>query len=285
MAPQETAEPVSPSSPLLSASDIGPPQQRMGAGAQETTLPPVTVEVPVGRKRSAAQSKPAEEPLVVQRQPTKPEPAATKEPTTPVATKTDDPVIDTLAAVSVVRHDQINQTQGSRLSDVLGSMPGVWFSESGDDPASATFADFRISAASPFWSTARRRISSGPVILRRHVLSRPGISGRRRRSAGAGRQHLWVRGDRRRCLVSRRPDCYREFEGFGVRQIPWQLRDRPAMPNMTIPRICPKQPSGRFVRRPRPLLGSWEAEGLKVGAKSRGVVAILCATPSKHFSG
>jgi glutaredoxin-related protein len=54
-----------------------------------------------------------------------------------VATKTQEPVINTLAAVSVLRQEQITQAQPSRLSDIFNGMPGVWFSERGDDPAAA----------------------------------------------------------------------------------------------------------------------------------------------------
>jgi hemoglobin/transferrin/lactoferrin receptor protein len=59
------------------------------------------------------------------------------EPTTTVATKTEEPVINTLAAVSVLRKDDIRVAQPGRLSEIFTGIPGVWFSERGDDPAAA----------------------------------------------------------------------------------------------------------------------------------------------------
>ncbi len=50
---------------------------------------------------------------------------------------TQEPVIDTLAAVSAVRLAQIAQAQPTRLSDILTGIPSVWSPERGDDPSSA----------------------------------------------------------------------------------------------------------------------------------------------------
>src|SRR6185312_4651059 len=77
--------------------------------AQGQQLPPVRVDAPP-KKRTAAKPKPAPRP---------------------------EPVINTLAAVSVLRQEQITQAQPSRLSDIFNGMPGVWFSERGDDPAAS----------------------------------------------------------------------------------------------------------------------------------------------------
>jgi hemoglobin/transferrin/lactoferrin receptor protein len=109
--------------------------------AQEQPLPPLRVDAPV-QKRTAAKPKPGAHPRSVARRRTAPvtPPAAAqlaREPTTDVATKTQEPVINTLAAVSALRQDQITQAQPSRLSDIFNGMPGVWFSERGDDPAAA----------------------------------------------------------------------------------------------------------------------------------------------------
>lgn len=56
---------------------------------------------------------------------------------TVVATKTEERAIDTLAAVSTIRREQIDQILPKRLSDVFFGTPGVWFQESGDDPETA----------------------------------------------------------------------------------------------------------------------------------------------------
>jgi hemoglobin/transferrin/lactoferrin receptor protein len=109
--------------------------------AREQQLPPVRVDAPP-EKRSAAKPKPAPRPQPVARRRIAPPviPAAqpvSREPTTDVATKTQEPVINTLAAVSVLRQEQITQAQPSRLSDIFNGMPGVWFSERGDDPGSS----------------------------------------------------------------------------------------------------------------------------------------------------
>jgi hemoglobin/transferrin/lactoferrin receptor protein len=106
------------------------------AESEQQTLPPVTVEAPAERKRPAA-SKPVPEPRAAPRQPAVAKPAPPNEPATTVATKTEEPVISTLAAVSVLRRDQISQTQPGRLSDIFNGIPGVWFSERSDDPAAA----------------------------------------------------------------------------------------------------------------------------------------------------
>ena len=99
---------------------------------QQQPLPPISIEAPKRRPKpkparaGAAQPKPAPAPPVV-----------SHEPTTNVATKTDEPVISTLAPVSVLGQEQINQAQPTRLSDILTGMPGVWAPERGDDPSSA----------------------------------------------------------------------------------------------------------------------------------------------------
>jgi hemoglobin/transferrin/lactoferrin receptor protein len=65
------------------------------------------------------------------------QPVTELDPITIVATKTEEKAIASLAAVSTVRQDQINQIAPSRLSDVFFGMPGVTFQERGDDPATA----------------------------------------------------------------------------------------------------------------------------------------------------
>ena len=59
------------------------------------------------------------------------------EPITVVATKTEEKVIDSLAAVSAVRQEQIDQLGPSKLSEIFFGMPGVTFQERGDSPATA----------------------------------------------------------------------------------------------------------------------------------------------------
>ena len=99
------------------------------------SLPPVKIDAPPARKRHAA-SKPTQTqgPRQVRRQP---KPAPTNEPTTSVASKTSEPVINTLAPVSVLRPEQIQRTQPQRLSDVLAGLPSVSAPERGDDPGSS----------------------------------------------------------------------------------------------------------------------------------------------------
>ena len=46
-------------------------------------------------------------------------------------------MINTLAAVSVVRQEQITQAMPARVSDIFDGMPGVWFSDRPDDPGSS----------------------------------------------------------------------------------------------------------------------------------------------------
>ena len=106
--------------------------------AQEQPLPPVRVEAPPARRPAAVKPKAAQPHARAARRRSAPVTApASREPTTDVATKTQEPVINTLAAVSVLRQEQINQAQAGRLSDIFNGMPGVWFSERGDDPAAA----------------------------------------------------------------------------------------------------------------------------------------------------
>jgi hemoglobin/transferrin/lactoferrin receptor protein len=53
------------------------------------------------------------------------------------ATKTEEKAIDSLAAVSTQGKDQLQQTQASRISDLVYQMPSVWFQERGDRPESS----------------------------------------------------------------------------------------------------------------------------------------------------
>lgn len=113
------------------------------AGAQtaqpgQQALPPVTVEAPTERRPAASKPKPAAKPARAARRRTAPEkPPVSREPTTDVATRTTEPVIATLAAVSVLRPEQITWAQAGRVSDLFNGMPGVWFADRGDDPGSA----------------------------------------------------------------------------------------------------------------------------------------------------
>jgi hemoglobin/transferrin/lactoferrin receptor protein len=59
------------------------------------------------------------------------------DPITVVATKTEEKAIDSLAAVSTVRQGEIDQLAPSKVSDIFFGMPGVWFQERADDPATA----------------------------------------------------------------------------------------------------------------------------------------------------
>jgi hemoglobin/transferrin/lactoferrin receptor protein len=59
------------------------------------------------------------------------------DPVTVLATKTEERAIDALAGVSTVRQEQIDQLAPSRTSDVFFGVPGVWFQERADDPATA----------------------------------------------------------------------------------------------------------------------------------------------------
>src|SRR5262249_33091661 len=61
----------------------------------------------------------------------------TLDPITVVATKTEEKAIDSLAAVSTVRQEQINQLAPNRLSDIFFGVPGVTFQERGDNPGTA----------------------------------------------------------------------------------------------------------------------------------------------------
>jgi len=63
--------------------------------------------------------------------------ALTLDPITVLATKTPEKTVDSLAAVSSVRQDQIQQLMPSRVSDLLFGIPSVTFIERGDDPATA----------------------------------------------------------------------------------------------------------------------------------------------------
>jgi hemoglobin/transferrin/lactoferrin receptor protein len=62
---------------------------------------------------------------------------AVLDPITVVATKTEEKVIDSLAAVSTVRQEQIDQLGPSKLSEIFSGVPGVTFQERGDSPATA----------------------------------------------------------------------------------------------------------------------------------------------------
>jgi hemoglobin/transferrin/lactoferrin receptor protein len=59
------------------------------------------------------------------------------DPITVVATKTEERASDSLAAVSTVRSEQLDQIMASRPSDIFFAVPGVWFQERADDPGSA----------------------------------------------------------------------------------------------------------------------------------------------------
>jgi hemoglobin/transferrin/lactoferrin receptor protein len=59
------------------------------------------------------------------------------DPITVMATKTPEQTTESLAAVSSVRQDQLDQTMASRPSDVLWGIPGVWSQDRVDDPGSA----------------------------------------------------------------------------------------------------------------------------------------------------
>lgn len=109
-----------------------------GPESQQQALPPVTVEAPVEKRRTAAKPRPARKPVRTARRHTTPEkPPAPHEPSTDVATKTVEPVINTLAAVSVLRQEQIEQAMPGRLSDIFNGMPSVWFADRPDDPGSS----------------------------------------------------------------------------------------------------------------------------------------------------
>ncbi len=59
------------------------------------------------------------------------------DPVTVLATKTPEKTTDSLAAVSAVRQEQIQQIMPSRVSDLLFGIPSVTSVERGDDPATA----------------------------------------------------------------------------------------------------------------------------------------------------
>jgi hemoglobin/transferrin/lactoferrin receptor protein len=63
--------------------------------------------------------------------------AQTLDPITVVATKTEERASETLAAVSTVRGEQINQIMPKRFSDTLMGIPGVYFQERGDEPGTS----------------------------------------------------------------------------------------------------------------------------------------------------
>jgi hemoglobin/transferrin/lactoferrin receptor protein len=107
--------------------------------APERTLPPVSVEAPEGKHAARAKPKPTRKPVHAARQRTAPAkpPQPPREPTSDVATKTTEPVIDTLAAVSVVRQEQIDQATPARVSDIFNGMPSIWFADRPDDPGSS----------------------------------------------------------------------------------------------------------------------------------------------------
>jgi hemoglobin/transferrin/lactoferrin receptor protein len=111
-------------------------QSQNQVSGQGQSLSPVRVEAPTAHKRTV-RAKPTPGPRMAQPHPASTKPPASKDPTTAVATKTDEPVINTLAAVSVLRQEQINRTQATRLSDLLVGLPGVSTPERGDDPGSS----------------------------------------------------------------------------------------------------------------------------------------------------
>ncbi len=59
------------------------------------------------------------------------------DPITVVATKTEEKVINSLAAISAVRDEQIRQILPKRLSDIFVATPGIEFQNRGDDPSTA----------------------------------------------------------------------------------------------------------------------------------------------------
>ena len=61
----------------------------------------------------------------------------TLDPITVVATRTEEKVIDTLAAASAVREEQLRQILPKRLSDIFIATPGVEFQNRGDSPSTA----------------------------------------------------------------------------------------------------------------------------------------------------
>ncbi len=119
------------------------PNRRKVVAKKPEPAPRVTQREPIAPSPRVTQRQPGTPPRATQRQPPVPGPAASagsgvpNEPTTSVASKTDQAVIDTLAGVSVLRPADINRAQATRLSDIFNGMPGVWFSERGDDPATA----------------------------------------------------------------------------------------------------------------------------------------------------
>jgi hemoglobin/transferrin/lactoferrin receptor protein len=102
------------------------------ASAQTTTQPQTQPLPPIKVETSRAKRKPTTKSST----PAKGAAPPKTEPTTTVATKTEEPVI-TLAAVSVLRKDDISVAEPGRLSDIITGIPGVWFSERGDDPAAS----------------------------------------------------------------------------------------------------------------------------------------------------
>ncbi len=61
----------------------------------------------------------------------------TLDPITVLATKTEEKAIDSLAAVSTIREEQIRQILPTRLSEIFFGVPSVTFQQRGDDPATA----------------------------------------------------------------------------------------------------------------------------------------------------
>ncbi len=59
------------------------------------------------------------------------------DPITVLATKTEEKAIDSLAGVSTVRSEQLEQIMPGKVSDVFMGAPGVWFQERSDDPGTA----------------------------------------------------------------------------------------------------------------------------------------------------
>lgn len=59
------------------------------------------------------------------------------DPITVVATKTAEAVSDTLAAVSTIRSEQIEQTRATTAAELFRATPGVWFQNRPDDPSTS----------------------------------------------------------------------------------------------------------------------------------------------------
>ena len=122
----------------LTAGLASPAGAQTATPTQQQSLPPVTVEAPVQKRTATAKPKPARKPVrAVQHTAPAPKPPVSTDPVSSAATMNAEPVINTLAAVSVVRQEQITQAMPARVSDIFNGMPSVWFSDRPDDPGSS----------------------------------------------------------------------------------------------------------------------------------------------------